>query len=164
VALVAVGEHGALAVLLDAHQRAAGEGRENEAALAIDGEAVGADHREFLEARIQKHDKFTRYQQGVMSPRCCPVPPRRHVRSRRNLTFGPSSGRRVLDPKRSRAHKKLVRHSNVSDGRTELVKRRSVPVRRVRGQPILPGYQLLDPFESPDCNNSLTGYAACERF
>jgi hypothetical protein len=26
------------------------------------------------------------------------------------------------------------------------------------------GLSLLDPFESPDCNNSLTGYAARERF
>ena len=36
LALVAVGEHGALAVLLDAHQRAAREGGEDQPALAIE--------------------------------------------------------------------------------------------------------------------------------
>src|SRR5262249_26961208 len=52
VALVIVGEHGALAVLFDPHQRAAREGGEDQAALTVDGEAVGPDHGEFLDPRI----------------------------------------------------------------------------------------------------------------
>src|SRR5262249_54989602 len=49
LALVIVGEHGALAVGFDAHERAASEGCEDEAALAVEREAVGADHRELFE-------------------------------------------------------------------------------------------------------------------
>src|SRR6516165_3969239 len=42
----------ARAVLFDAHQRAPREGREDQPALAVKREAVGADHGEFLEAGI----------------------------------------------------------------------------------------------------------------
>ena len=52
LALVAVGQHGALAVLLDAHERAARKGGDDQPALAVERQAVRADHREFLELRI----------------------------------------------------------------------------------------------------------------
>src|SRR5205823_1305274 len=52
LALVAVGKHGALAVRLDAHERASGKSGDDQTALAVEREAVCADHGEFLELRI----------------------------------------------------------------------------------------------------------------
>ena len=48
LALVTVCEHSALAVLLDPHERAAGVGRDDQPALGIEGQAVGANHRELF--------------------------------------------------------------------------------------------------------------------
>src|SRR5262249_53100257 len=51
-ALITVRQHGAPAILLDAHQRASRKSRYDQPALPIERQAVGADHGEFLELRV----------------------------------------------------------------------------------------------------------------
>ena len=50
--LVAVGQHGALAVLLDPHERAARKGGDDQPPLAVESQPVRADHGEFFEPGI----------------------------------------------------------------------------------------------------------------
>src|SRR5262249_45391962 len=52
LAFIAIGQHGAPAVLIDAHQRAPREGGHDQPTLTIERQAVGADHGEFLELRV----------------------------------------------------------------------------------------------------------------
>src|SRR6266480_547121 len=54
LAFEAVGEHGALAVLLDPVDRPSGPGRDDEPALPVEGEPVRADHVELLEQGIAR--------------------------------------------------------------------------------------------------------------